>query len=126
MRKQSWLALSCFAIACCSLVIVNIVRENNGRESIQAAPFPVVLYTAPHGEMAPFQSVWNPDTNSDYTPKDFSMDEDDSKDDGDKFLCGDDGRKCPEVPSFNGEDYFDSKPIGYNGSFFHFFNPYAP
>jgi hypothetical protein len=27
-------------------------------------------------------------------------------------LCGTDGKHCPELPAFNGEDYFDDKPLG--------------
>jgi hypothetical protein len=74
------------------------------------------LYTAPHSEMAPFQRVWNPDTNSDYSVADFSRDEadDEPNDDSDVELCGKDGSNCPQVPAFKGEDYFDSKPIGFS------------
>lgn len=28
-------------------------------------------------------------------------------------LCGPDGKGCPELPAFNGEDYFDDKPVGW-------------
>ena len=31
-----------------------------------------VLYTAAHLDVAPFQRVWNPDTNNDYTAKEFA------------------------------------------------------
>jgi hypothetical protein len=73
-----------------------------------------VLYTAPHAEFAPFQRVWNPDTNNDYSVQDFSDDEGD-EDSGivTDDVAGDDGKfKDVEVPAFNGEDYFDAKPIG--------------
>ena len=74
--------------------------------------YPDVLYTAPHAEMAPFQRVWNPDTRSYFSVPDFSKESDEADDKGEKNLCGVDGSKCPELPAFNGEDYFDSKPIG--------------
>jgi hypothetical protein len=73
-----------------------------------------VLYTAPHAEFAPFQRVWNPDTNNDYSVQDFSGDEGDD-DSGiiTDDIAGDDGKfRDVEVPAFNGEDYFDAKPIG--------------
>ncbi len=36
------------------------------------------LYTAPHSEVAPFQRVWNPDTNSVYEdPDDWPKESDD-------------------------------------------------
>ncbi len=73
---------------------------------------PVELITAPHADFATFQRVWNPDTNSDYSPKDFSEDGDEADSDV-QSDCGEDGKGCPEVPSFGGEDYFDSKPIGF-------------
>jgi hypothetical protein len=75
---------------------------------------PNVLFTAPHAEFAPFQRVWNPDTNNDYSVQDFSSDEGD-EDSGivTDDIAGDDGKfKDVEVPAFNGEDYFDAKPIG--------------
>jgi hypothetical protein len=94
------------ATAICVLIMIYGFDEN-----IQI--YPSVLYTAPHAEMAPFQRVWNPDTRSDYTIPDFSKESDGlDGDDGEKTLCGEDGSKCPELPAFNGEDYFDSKPIG--------------
>lgn len=70
-----------------------------------------VLYTSAHSEVAPFQRVWNPDSNNAHVVDEFpekSVDFEplDS-------LCGLDGSKCPEVPAFNGEDYFDEKPLGY-------------
>jgi hypothetical protein len=90
---------------------------------------PTILYTASHSEMAPFQRVWNPDTRSDYSLAEFSKDDSEAKDDDEiAVLCGEDGSKCPEVPAFKGEDYFDSKPIGFQrfGSYFnplrHFFH----
>eukprot|EP00961_Rhodomonas_salina_P118252 1591320-Rhodomonas_salina.3 len=76
---------------------------------------PVVLYTAAHAEVAPFSRVWNPDTNNPHMNDEFAVD--DKKGDRDEIivdsLCGTDGSKCPELPAFNGEDYFSSKPIGY-------------
>ncbi|KAJ1494548.1 hypothetical protein T484DRAFT_2470355 [Baffinella frigidus] len=73
---------------------------------------PTVLYTAAHSEVAPFQRVWNPDTNNDYTEKEFAS-EDHKNDPVMDTLCGTDGTKCPELPAFNGEDYFEAgKPIG--------------
>eukprot|EP00287_Rhodomonas_sp_CCMP768_P015362 CAMPEP_0196758586 /NCGR_PEP_ID=MMETSP1091-20130531/104265_1 /TAXON_ID=302021 /ORGANISM="Rhodomonas sp., Strain CCMP768" /LENGTH=187 /DNA_ID=CAMNT_0042107415 /DNA_START=13 /DNA_END=576 /DNA_ORIENTATION=+ len=72
---------------------------------------PVELFTDPHAEVAPFQRVWNPDTDNAHTVKDLSSERSESKiifDD----LCGIDGSKCPELPAFNGEDYFSSTPIG--------------
>ena len=75
-----------------------------------------VLYTAPHADIAPFQRVWNPDTNNDYTEKEFSNDDGDG-DDGivTDEISGEDGKFTGvNVPAFNGEDYFDDKPIGYD------------
>ncbi len=78
---------------------------------------PTILITASHSEMAPFQRVWNPDTNSDYSRPEFGREDDDSdSNEDDQNLaepCGVDGSKCGEIPAFNGEDYFDSKPIGF-------------
>jgi len=69
------------------------------------------MYTAPHSEVAPFQRVWNPDTNNDYTEKDFAGGDGDEGPVKDE-LCGTNGDDCPELPAFNGEDYFNDKPIG--------------
>ena len=106
--KWTWLALSCLTFAVCAVVLINMSRATARLRS------PTVLYTAPHAEFATFQRVWNPDSNSDYSLKDFSKESDDDSDaDQDvAFLCGEDGSKCPEVPAFGGEDYFDQKPIG--------------
>jgi hypothetical protein len=55
--------------------------------------------------------VWNPDTNNVYEdPNDWPKADDEGivKDE----LCGEHGDECPEVPAFNGEDYFDDKPLG--------------
>ncbi len=102
---RAWYACG-IAAALCLLLIFNGFDENS-------QTYPDVLYTAPHAEMAPFQRVWNPDTRSDYSTPDFSKESDGSDDhDGDKTLCGEDGSKCPKLPAFQGEDYFDSKPIG--------------
>lgn len=71
------------------------------------------LYTAPHSEVAPFQRVWNPDTNNVYEdPNDWPNESDDDDTITKDELCGNNGDECPEIPSFNGEDYFDDKPIG--------------
>jgi len=71
------------------------------------------LYTAPHSEVAPFQRVWNPDTNNVYEdPDDWPKESDDDDTITKDELCGSNGDECPELPSFNGEDYFDDKPLG--------------
>ncbi len=69
-----------------------------------------MLYTSPHSEVAPFQRVWNPDTNNAYPIDEFP--EKPEAADPVESLCGLDGSKCPELPAFNGEDYFDEKPLG--------------
>ena len=79
---------------------------------MQTLPEEVVLYTAPHSEVAPFQRVWNPDTNNDYTDDPFASDAEDDAAPVKDELCGNNGDDCPELPAFNGEDYFDDTPIG--------------
>lgn len=71
------------------------------------------LYTAPHSEVAPFQRVWNPDTNNVYEdPNDWPKESDDDDTITKDTLCGENGDECPEIPAFSGEDYFDDKPLG--------------
>mmetsp|Transcript_11628 Transcript_11628/g.18260 ORF Transcript_11628/g.18260 Transcript_11628/m.18260 type:complete len:106 (+) Transcript_11628:83-400(+) len=93
-----------FAV-CAVAAICLLVCSQTSRPQV-----PTVLYTAPHAEVAPFSRVWNPDTNDDYTPKEFA------KEGGENLvyddLCGPDGSKCPELPAFNGEDYFDGQALG--------------
>jgi hypothetical protein len=103
---RAWLASGVAATAGLLIILIGFAGNRQVDRDI--------LYTAPHAEMAPFQRVWNPDTNSDYSISDFSKEPDgvDDDDDSEKKLCGEDGSKCPELPAFNGEDYFDSKPIG--------------
>uniref|UniRef100_A0A7S4P8Y3 PA14 domain-containing protein n=1 Tax=Guillardia theta TaxID=55529 RepID=A0A7S4P8Y3_GUITH len=95
-----------------SLLAVIVVAALILNESAEKS----VLYTAPHSEVAPFQRVWNPDTNNVYEdpnewPTGPGWNSDDDEPAQDK-LCGSDGSDCPEIPAFNGEDYFDDKPIG--------------
>jgi hypothetical protein len=105
-RMWFFVGLNAAALLCCAFLVLNLNKTRN-------AAIPTILYTASHSEMAPFQRVWNPDTNSDYSLADFSKDDDDAKDDDSLVvLCGEDGSKCPKIPAFSGEDYFDSKPIG--------------
>jgi hypothetical protein len=110
IRMLQWRArvvLGLIAATSCAFLAFN-------RTALKRAVIPTVLYTASHSEMAPFQRVWNPDTRSDYSIPDFTKDSDAEEDDGDSVaLCGDDGSKCPKVPAFRGEEYFDSKPIGF-------------
>eukprot|EP00802_Teleaulax_amphioxeia_P023057 Tamp_23582.p1 GENE.Tamp_23582~~Tamp_23582.p1 ORF type:complete len:314 (+),score=79.69 Tamp_23582:3-944(+) len=95
------------ALLACSVVLGLIVAARTQRRA--------VLYTAAHAEVAPFQRIWNPDTNSDYTPRAF---EGGDRDEGGvglhDTLCGQSLEQddCPEVPAFSGEDYFDEKQIG--------------
>ena len=100
---------SCIASGIAAVCLFTVLKGfSDSREA-----YTDILYTAPHAEMAPFQRVWNPDTNSDYSITDFSKEPDGFDDDrGEEKLCGEDGSKCPELPAFDGEEYFDSKPIG--------------
>ena len=95
-------------LALTSLLVLAYLSVN-----VRRSPNPTVLYTAPHAEVAPFQRVWNPDTNNDYTVDDFAKDSD-SDEDGvvTDDLCGPDGTNCPELPAFGGEDYFSNTPVG--------------
>ncbi|MGB1597899.1 MAG: hypothetical protein ACPIOQ_34405, partial [Promethearchaeia archaeon] len=69
------------------------------------------LYTSPHAEVAPFSRVWNPDTNNVYEdPDDWPSPPRGGSGITKDELCGNNGDECPELPSFNGEDYFDDKP----------------
>jgi hypothetical protein len=87
------------------------VSDIRGRiQQAKHQPNRTVLYTSPHSEVAPFQRVWNPDTNNAYAIDEFP--EKPSGPDPVESLCGVDGTKCPELPAFNGEDYFDEKPLG--------------
>ena len=71
------------------------------------------LYTSPHAEVAPFSRVWNPDTNNVYEdPDDWPSPPRGGSGITKDELCGNNGDECPELPSFNGEDYFDDKPLG--------------
>ena len=73
-----------------------------------------ILFTAPHAEFAPFQRVWNPDSNNDYTEKDFSREDEDKDEISTDDVAGADGKYSEvNIPAFNGEDYFDDKPIGW-------------
>ena len=101
MTRITSLGLAVLALGVCLVAL-----------GVYVQPSAVALYTAPHSEVAPFQRVWNPDTNNDYTVKDFASDA--SEDDGpvQDELCGSNGDDCPELPAFNGEDIFDDKPIG--------------
>lgn len=117
MPKWRWLALSCLAFVTFVTILSNMrVVTKPLSSSGRFIGSRIVLYTAPHAEVATFQRVWNPDTNSDYSLKDFEKDsefDDESEADKDTvFSCGEEGSNCPEVPAFGGENYFDSKPIG--------------
>lgn len=100
MARITSLGLAVLALGVCLVAL-----------GVYVKPRSVVMYTAPHSEVAPFQRVWNPDTNNDYTEKDFAGGDGDEGPVKDE-LCGTNGDDCPELPAFNGEDYFNDKPIG--------------
>jgi hypothetical protein len=113
-RARPILLSSLIGFAIISLGVAYFSFQHQNEVEGSGKTLPVELYTAPHAEIAPFQRVWNPDTNNYYSSEDFSSDGSDGieNSDLDSPLCGLDGNNCPEIPAFGGEDYFNNKPIG--------------
>ena len=77
--------------------------------AVDGENYPVILYTAPQ-EMNSFQHMQRSEHMS-FTQflKDTGSDSDDSK--ALVVLCGDDGKKCPQVSISQGSDDFEFKPM---------------
>jgi hypothetical protein len=88
----------------CALIVFNVSVVDRDRELS-----PVILYSAP-SEIDPLERVQRREyTSLTQFLKDTGNDSDDGK--ALVVLCGDDGRKCPQVSASQGEDDFEFKPM---------------
>ena len=96
---QRGLLLLGIALMACALIAVR-----------PATPQPTVLYLSPHAEIAPFSRSWDPSRTIKVEDDEWARRQESGpvKDE----LCGNNGDDCPDIPAFNGEDYFDDKPLG--------------
>jgi hypothetical protein len=104
MTKWTWLAVSCIALLSCALITFNV-------SVVDRDISPVILYSVT-SEMEPFQNAQSAQRREYTSLTQFLKDTGNDSDDGKALvvLCGDDGKRCPQV-SLNGEDDFEFKPM---------------